>query len=89
MCITLTDSFVLQYCTILSDRLILPVITLRLRQNDRHFADDIFKRIFLSENVWISINISSTFVAKGLINNIAAVVQPDSGLLPIRRQATI
>ena len=32
--------------------------TLRLRQNGRHFADDIFKRIFLNENVWISPKIS-------------------------------
>ena len=29
--------------------------TLRPRQNDRLFADDIFKCIFLNENVWISI----------------------------------
>ena len=27
--------------------------TLRLRQNEQHFADDIFKRIFFNENVWI------------------------------------
>ena len=32
--------------------------TLRPRQNGRHFPDDIFKWIFLNENVWISINIS-------------------------------
>ena len=51
------------------------VITLRLRQNGRHFADDIFKYIFLNENVKISINISSKFVPKGQINNIAALVQ--------------
>ena len=29
------------------------VNTLRPRQNGRHFADDIFKCIFLNENVWI------------------------------------
>ena len=29
------------------------VITLRPRQNGRHFPDDIFKYIFLNENVWI------------------------------------
>ena len=44
--------------------------TLRLRQNGRHFADDIFKCIFLNENIWISINISLNFVPKGQINNI-------------------
>ena len=49
--------------------------TLRPRQNDRHFPDDIFKRIFLNENVWISIKISPKFVPKGPINNIPALVQ--------------
>ena len=43
--------------------------TLRPRQNGRHFPDDIFKWIFLNENVWISINISLKFVPKGPINN--------------------
>ena len=38
-------------------------------------ADDIFKCIFLNENVWISIKISLKFVPKGLINNIPALVQ--------------
>ena len=51
------------------------VNSLRPRQNRRHFADDIFKCIFLNENVWISINISLKFVPKGLINNIPALVQ--------------
>ena len=36
---------------------------------------DIFKCIFLNENVWISIKISLKFVPKGLINNIPALVQ--------------
>ena len=44
--------------------------TLRPRQNGRHFADDIFKCIFLNENVWIS---SKIFSIK--INNIPALVQ--------------
>ena len=34
------------------------VNTLRLRQNGRHFPDDIFKRIFFNVNVWIPIEIS-------------------------------
>ena len=51
------------------------VNTLRPRQNGRHFADDTFKRIFMNENVRISINISLKFVPKGLINNIPAMVQ--------------
>ena len=51
------------------------VNTLRLRQNGRHFADDIFKCIFLNENMWISIGISLNFQPKGPINNIPALVQ--------------
>ena len=49
--------------------------SLRPRQNGRHFADAIFKCIFLNENVWIPINISMKFVPKGPINNIPALVQ--------------
>ena len=49
--------------------------TLRPRQNGRHFPDDIFKWIFLNENVWILIKISLKFIPKGPINNIPALVQ--------------
>ena len=49
--------------------------SMRLRQNGRHFTDDIFKCIFLNENVWIPIKISSKFVCQGPINNIPALVQ--------------
>ena len=42
--------------------------------NGRHFPDDIFKCIFLNENVLISIKISLKFVPKGQINNIPALV---------------
>ena len=52
-----------------------PVNTLRPRQNGRHFPDDIFKWIFLNENIWISINISLKFVPRGPINNIPTLVQ--------------
>ena len=52
-----------------------PIINkLRPRQNGRHFPDDIFKRILLNENVWIPINISLKFVAKGSISYIPALV---------------
>ena len=44
--------------------------TFRPRQNGRRF-----KHIFLNENVRISIQISLTFVPKGPINNIPALVQ--------------
>ena len=49
--------------------------TLRLRQNGCCLADNTFKVIFFNENVRILIKISLNFVPKGLINNIAAVVQ--------------
>ena len=51
------------------------VNTLRLRQNGRHFVDDIFKCISLNENIWILVTISLKFVTKGPINNIPALVQ--------------
>ena len=41
----------------------------------RHFANDIFKCIFLNENVWIPVKISLKFVPKGPINNIPALIQ--------------
>ena len=49
--------------------------TLRPRQNGRHFPDDIFKCIFLNENVWISIKMSPKFLPEGPIDNIPALVQ--------------
>ena len=49
--------------------------TLRPGQNDHHFADDNFKRIFLNENARISIKISLKCVSDGPISNIPALVQ--------------
>ena len=54
----------------------MPLNTLRLRQNGRHFPDDIFKWIFFNENVWILIKISLKFVPKGPINKIPAGDKP-------------
>ena len=51
------------------------VNTLRPRQDDRHFADDIFKNVFLNENVLIWLQISLKFVPKVRINNIPELVQ--------------
>ena len=50
------------------------VNTLRPRQYGRHFPDDIFKRIFLNEHVWILLKTSLKFVPKVQINNIPALV---------------
>ena len=44
-------------------------------KNGCSFADDTFKRIFLTENVWIAIKIPLKFVPKGPINNNPALVQ--------------
>ena len=49
--------------------------TLRPRQNGHHFPDDVFKCIFLNENVWISLQISLKLVPKVRINNIPVLVQ--------------
>ena len=58
------------------------VNTLRPRQNGRRLADDTFKRIFLNENVMISITISLKFVPKVRISNIPALVQIMAWRLP-------
>ena len=46
--------------------------TLRLRQNYRHFSGNIFKCIFLNENIQISFKIPLKYIQ---INNITALVQ--------------
>ena len=48
---------------------------LKPRENGPHFADDIFKCIFVNENLWIPLKISLKFVPKGPINNIPSLVQ--------------
>ena len=56
---------------------VMPIVfidTLRPRQNGRHSPDNIFKCIFVNENVSISIKISLKFDPKGQINNIPALV---------------
>ena len=50
-------------------------ISLTLRQNGCHFADDIFKCIFLNENICILLKILLKFVLKGWMKNIPALVQ--------------
>ena len=50
------------------------------RQNGRHFADDIFRCIFVNEMFCILIKISLKIVIKGPIDN---------GLAPNKRQAII
>ena len=53
---------------------IMHVNSLRLRWNRCHSADDIFKCIFLNENVLILNDISLKFIPKGPINNILALI---------------
>ena len=45
------------------------------RQNGHHFADDVFKCIFVNGNVWISVKNSLKFVSMPPIKNIPALVQ--------------
>ena len=58
-----------------NDNYYIEVNTLRPRQNGHHFADDIFKCIFIYEKFCILLQISMKFVPKGSINNIPALVQ--------------
>ena len=58
------------------------------RQNGRHFADNIFKCIFLNENVWIAIDISLKFVHWSVKLKIFHIGS-DNGLVPIRPEAII
>ena len=51
------------------------IITLKPRQNGRHFPDDILKLIFLNKKLWTSIKLSLKFVPRGPNNNIPALVQ--------------
>ena len=48
-----------------------------------------YKRIFLNENVWISIKISLKFVSKGPLQLTIFHIGSDNGLAPTRRQAII
>ena len=54
---------------------VMSINTLRPRQNCCHFADNMFKYLFLDENEWISHRISLKFVPGVWINNIPALVQ--------------
>ena len=55
--------------------ILLFVNTLTLRKNGCHSPDEIFNWIFLNENVWILIGISSKFVPGCPINNNPTLVQ--------------
>ena len=69
------------YCIYLTDLefyFVLPescINTLRPRKNGCNYPDSIFKCIFLNENCWILMKISSKFVPQGPINNIQALVK--------------
>ena len=62
-----------QFCT--SSINIIAVITLRPRQDGRHFPDDIYKCIYFNENCCILIKTSLKYVHKGPIYNNPAFVQ--------------
>ena len=77
----------MHYTCITSSNGRLFINTLRPRQDGCHFADDIFKRIFLNENVWISINIHWSYLPGS--NWQYTSVGSDNDLAPTRRQAII
>ena len=52
----------------------LPIDTLRPRQDGHYFTADIFKCIFINQNVRIVIDISLKFAPNGSINKILALV---------------
>ena len=52
-----------------------PITLTPLEQYGRHFADDIFRRIFMNEKFYILIKISLKFVPRGPIDNYPALVQ--------------
>ena len=47
----------------------LHINTSKPRQNGRHFPDDIFKRIYFNENVWVLIYISPQYLLQGVDSN--------------------
>ena len=57
-----------------------------LGQNGHHFADDIFRCIFVNEKFCFLIKISLKFVPNGPIDNYPVLV---NDLVPNRRQAII
>ena len=61
---------------------VIGINTLRPIQNGRQFANDIFKRIFLNENIKISMKISLRFIPKCPIDNSPALVQIMAWRLP-------
>ena len=75
ICVPVSALYVIQdiSCKIRPKSLI--INTLRPKQNGHCFPDDVFKCIFMNENIWISIQISRKFVPKDPINNIPALVQ--------------
>ena len=63
--------------------------TSRLGQNGLYFTDDIYKCIFLNENVWIVIKILLKFVPKCPINNTMYYSTGSDNGLALSRQQTI
>ena len=64
-----------QWCNPEGHGLFDDINTLRPRENGCLFPDDIYKCIFLNENVWIVLKISLKFVPKERINSTPALVQ--------------
>ena len=64
--------------------------TLRPTQNGRRFPDDIFKRILLTENIYLSIDISLELVFKGPWSRYHYYsIGSHNGFAPTKQQATV
>ena len=71
----LAGRYIAKWPTDLLDIFVNVINALIPRQNGHHFADDIFKCIFLNENVWILIRLSQKFVLRSPIDNKPTLVQ--------------
>ena len=58
-----------------TEGIVMMLTQLRRRQHGRHFPDDVFKGIFVNENILIPTEISHKFVPNGPINNVPILVQ--------------
>ena len=67
-----------------TERIVMMLAQLRRRQHGRRFPDNVFKGIFMNENILIPTEISQKFVPNGSINNVPILVQ----IMAWHRQAT-
>ena len=77
--VTIENHKIACYSTSIVHRELDIYLDIEAEKNGSHFPDDIFKCIFLNENMWISVKISPKFVPEGPINNILALDEVMAG----------